>query len=114
GAAKPRQSVLGQLNSVLPMPSAGLAPSAGADLLLNPAADIGIDRLPVIERPLQHRRADAAEQAARDLINERLTFSIIEDLPHQNAGLGEIVILRMQAIGAPHHLTVRFPAIRDR
>ncbi len=37
---------------------------------LDPLPDIGVDVLPVLEGPFEHLAADAAEQAARDLIDQ--------------------------------------------
>src|SRR5690606_35444801 len=82
----------------------GAGGGATLDLLLDTAADIGIHAFPIVERAAQHRLAHAAEQAAGDLIDQRLTLVIVELLAHQYAGLGEIIILGMERIGAAHHL----------
>src|SRR5690625_764733 len=99
------QSVLLRLAHAL----GGLGRAAGADLLLDPAAGFGINALPVLDRAAQHGLAHAAKQAASNLVDKLVAVFVAEDLAHQYARLGEIVIIRAERVGIPHHLAIGFP-----
>src|SRR5690348_13153661 len=84
-----------------------------SDLPFDRGSDIGVDRPPVGQGAFENRRADAAEQTARHLIDQRRALHVIEHLTHKNSGLREIVVLGAQRVSAADHLAVRFPTLRN-
>src|SRR5690606_19365881 len=89
----------------------GLWSTSGANPLLDPGVGPPADALPVRQGAVEDVAADAAKQAAGNLVDELLPLSVVPHFPHHHAGLTEIVILRIQRIGTSHHLAVRFPAV---
>src|SRR5574337_346072 len=83
----------------------------GPDFVFDLLTGLGVDLFPVVERALQYRAAHAVEQAADDLIDELVALGLVPDLADQSAGLAEVVVFRMQGVGAAHHLAVRLPAV---
>src|SRR3546814_15052065 len=59
----------------------GLGGGAGANLLLDPAAHIGIHILPIFEGAAQHRIAHAAQQAPGDLVDQPGALRIVKPFP---------------------------------
>src|SRR6185312_17135408 len=82
----------------------------GAHLVLDALADFGVHVLPIREGAFQHRAAHAAEQAAGDLFDELRALGVVPYLAHHRAGLAKVIVLRVQRIGAAHHLAVGLPA----
>ena len=93
------------------VPVGGLA---GAHLVFDALTDAGIHVLPVREGTLQHGAAHAAEQAAGYLVDELGALGVVPDLAYQGAGLTEVVVVSVQAVGAAHHLAVGFPTVVNR
>src|SRR5690606_22253447 len=89
----------------------GLRRAFAADLRLDSPPDIGVDVLPVLDGTAEHRLAHPAEQAAGDLVDQRLAVLVAEHLAHQGAGLAEVVVVGTQRVGAAHHLAVGLPAV---
>src|SRR5690554_4524634 len=72
-------------------------------LLFDPATDVRVDAFPVIKGAFQHRATHTAEQAASHLFDQVGALLVVEYLAYQSARLAEVVILRMQGIGAAYH-----------
>src|SRR3546814_7141502 len=85
----------------------GLRGAAGANLFLYPIADIGIDIPPVLAGPSEHLATHPTQQAPRNLVDQLPSLVIVDDVAHQDAGLGEVVVVLAERIGARDHLAVR-------
>src|SRR6185437_16819576 len=88
----------------------GFCSAAGAHLFLDPPAGRGIDILPISECALKHLSVDAAKQAAGNLLDETVPLGVVPDIAHQDARLGEVVIIGAERVGAADHLAIRLRA----
>jgi hypothetical protein len=82
-----------------------VSPNAVFDLL----AQVGVDVVPVLERPRQHRFLDTFGHVADDVVRQTLSRGIVENLAHQGACLSRIVVVLTQGVGGADHLTVGRP-----
>src|SRR5690606_28479097 len=82
--------------------------------LLDALADVLVDVAPVLEGAGEHRFDDTVGQVTGDRPDEPLTLGVVEDLTHQRARLREVVVLRVQLVGAAHQLAVGLPTVLHR
>src|SRR5690606_21295478 len=72
---------------------------------------IRIDALPVLESSFQHGRTHAAKQASGNSFNQARALRVVEYLAYQDARLSEVVVFRVQGVGAAYHFAIGFPAV---
>src|SRR4030088_2954023 len=73
-----------------------LLTQVGANALLDLLAEIGVDVVPVLEDPRQHRLCDALGDVSNDVVGQAFPGRVVENLTDHGARLAPVVVLGVQ------------------